>query len=197
MIVPVALSMSCAMEAAPSGGSGIGETDQAAKAGARLTRYLMNVCTRWSWSVAGTSCAEWSFDRLYTTCPNCESYTGAFEGDLGFCATDGTAPLFRLYSQASTDHYYTASSYEMSVARDNYHYTLESSNYCGVFTTQVPGTCPVYRLYHGGAEHSDHLMTMSANERNSAVWNNGYVYDAPGSESIAFYMIPPNGSCPP
>jgi hypothetical protein len=120
---------------------------------------------------------------------------GAYEGDLGFCATDGNASLYRLYSSASSDHYYTASSYEMSVARDSYHYALESSSYCGVFTTQVAGTCPVYRLYSGGA-NTDHLMTMSANERNNAVWNAGYVYDAPGPDSIAFYMIPPNGVCP-
>jgi len=91
------------------------------------------------------------------------------------------APLYRLYSAAAGDHFYT-----MSAAERNNAVTADGYTYEGiaayVFSTQVAGSVPLYRLYSAAA--GDHFYTTSAAERDRAAAADGYHY-----EGIAAYVF--------
>ncbi|MCE9671479.1 hypothetical protein LY474_27100 [Myxococcus stipitatus] len=114
---------------------------------------------------------------------------------LGLLAASGTAlatpvPLYRLYSQRGTDHFYTTSWPEALNAIQRHGYTFEgTTGLC--HDTNEAGTIPLFRLYSGGA--GDHFYTASAEERDIAVAVHGYV-----SEGITCYVYPSNqgGTCP-
>ncbi|KAL0961334.1 hypothetical protein HGRIS_006291 [Hohenbuehelia grisea] len=88
-------------------------------------------------------------------------------------------PLLRGYSRLNKDHFYVTSQEEMNAANG---YALKQSP-GRVFTTQVPGTVPLFRLRN--AAGLDHLYTANETERDDSVANNGYVY-----EGVTAYIFP-------
>ena len=94
-------------------------------------------------------------------------------------------PLYRSWSAAATDHFYSTSSTE-GIA-PNGAYTLEGI--AGrIDTVQGPGEQPLYRLYSNGQQ--DHFYTISAAEANLA---EGLGY---AMEGVIGYVPPWTGSCP-
>lgn len=73
-------------------------------------------------------CLKGNGKRLYTLDPGCEG-AGPQEGILGYVAGDascGAVPLFRLFSGASQEHFYTTSEAERDNAVAMYGYTYEA-----------------------------------------------------------------------
>ncbi len=141
-------------------------------------------------------------DHFYTTdrgeVSRAEEGEYRYESVAGTCLTgpttiDGsTATKFiRMYNLATTDHFYTTDEMEASKAEEN-GYVREDFNQCYVFTTQVPGSCPIYRLWN--AKIGDHFYTMSRREVQSAETASDPYYTY---EWIAGFMYPYNSTtCP-
>lgn len=73
-------------------------------------------------------CLKGNGKRLYTLDGNCEG-AGSMEGILGYVADDaacGAVPLYRLFSGAKSEHFYTTSEAERDNAVAMYGYTYES-----------------------------------------------------------------------
>lgn len=101
-----------------------------------------------------------------------------------------TLPLYRLHNPAIADHLYTTSATERDDAIRNLGYVDEGVA-CLVFrrTNDVARIHPLYRLHH--AQNTDHLYTMSDDERDMAIRHLGFVF-----EGVAGYVYPvghPNG----
>ncbi len=92
-----------------------------------------------------------------------------------------TTPLYRLYSAAQGDHFYTTSASERdtAIARDGY---VSESVTGYILSAQVAGSMPLYRLY--SATQGDHFYTTSASERDTAAASDGYKY-----EGVAGYVF--------
>jgi hypothetical protein len=93
----------------------------------------------------------------------------------------GTVPIFRYYSRnSSQDHFYTSNLNELGNGSNS------GSVFEGVaffaYTTQVPGTVPVYRYWHTGNSNGDHFYTLNQSDVSS---DPTYLYEA-----IAFYAYP-------
>ena len=97
-----------------------------------------------------------------------------------------SVPFRRLYSNAGTDHFYTANEAEALNAASALGYAMEGPP-CNIFTQQCEGTVPLYRLYNGGIV--DHFYTTNAAEKDNAVANLQYTF-----EGIAGYVYP-NAEC--
>jgi hypothetical protein len=111
-------------------------------------------------------------------------------GDSFWCgpATGSTPdPLYRL---RNNDHLFTTSFDEVISAIQNYGYIYEGIA-AKCFTSQQPGTEPLYRL--NGTRVTDHFYTTSEQEAEIAVVQYGYV-----REGIACYVYgsQASGSCP-
>lgn len=102
----------------------------------------------------------------------------------------GGVPLFKLVLQNSgrLDHFYTTDWNEAQAAHVAGYDQYGPAASC--FTTQVPGTVPLYRLY--ASAQVDHFYTTSDYEANQAA-QYGYV-----REGIACFVYPDNvaGTCP-
>ena len=92
-----------------------------------------------------------------------------------------TIPLYRVFSLAAGDHFYTTSAPDRNNAIDHLGYKDEGVA-AYIYTSDECGGEPLFRLYNSNAK--DHFYTMSAAERDSAV-GLGYV-----SEGIAGYALP-------
>ncbi|KAJ7817791.1 hypothetical protein B0H13DRAFT_1606113, partial [Mycena leptocephala] len=90
--------------------------------------------------------------------------------------TCGTSivPLYRMYSGANFDHFYTTSASEVITAVENDGYVLEGVS-AAVFPTQQGTTLPLYRLHSAGTH--DHFYTSIANDRDFLTTNNGYKWE--------------------
>ncbi|TMQ15134.1 MAG: hypothetical protein E6J90_25895, partial [Deltaproteobacteria bacterium] len=86
-------------------------------------------------------------------------------------AGTGRKPLYRSYSGATGDHFYTTSLPEHQNAVAHLGYTDEGIA-CWVPAAAGPVTVPLYRSYHPGA--SDHFYTTSLPEHQNAVAHLGY-----------------------
>lgn len=90
----------------------------------------------------------------------------------------GSVPIFRYFSRnGSKDHLYTANINEKGNG-SNSDYIFEGIAFFA-FSTQVPGTVPVYRYFHPGANLGDHFYTLNQSDVSG---NPAYSY-----EGIAFY----------
>ncbi|KAF7291255.1 hypothetical protein MIND_01269300 [Mycena indigotica] len=88
-------------------------------------------------------------------------------------------PLYRKYKTAGYDHMYTA---DLGEYNANNGWTQEGVRAL-VFTTQVPGSVKLYRLWSGVA--IDHLYTTDKSEGDKATQTGGYVY-----EDASLYVYP-------
>jgi Repeat of unknown function (DUF5648) len=109
-------------------------------------------------------------DALYTTSSQ-EMQTSGYkvEGLAGKCFSSqvaGTIPLFRMYNQQETDHFYTTS-VKQSEAAKTAGFRGEGV-LCYVYAEQVAGSCPLYRLY-SGTPATNHLYTLSRAEVEAAI----------------------------
>jgi uncharacterized protein DUF5648 len=110
-------------------------------------------------------------------------------------------PLYRFWSAFYGDHFYTVAPCQRSAAVPacNGNDYVQGVDYFGggwryefiqtfVYNIQVPGTQPLYRMWHGGI--GDHFYTMSLAEYNAVWW-----YTKEGPEA---YLIPvgASGLCP-
>lgn len=103
----------------------------------------------------------------------------------------GTVPLYRYYSAAVIDHFYTTNAKEIGTTTPgqsgNHGYKSEGvTGYC--FPKPTPGTVPLYR-YFGGP--SDHFYTTNSREIGTTtpgVSKRGYT-----SEGVACWVIPYHG----
>ncbi|HEX5741792.1 MAG TPA: hypothetical protein VFY17_09610 [Pilimelia sp.] len=112
----------------------------------------------------------WSTPAAAGTGPTATEVAGAAAAER----VSATIPLYRLYSAAQTDHFYTTSWEEATNAFNNLGYTYEGV--AGkVLPSAGPGTVPLHRLYHGGA--GDHFYTTNWNEAVNAFNNLGYTYE--------------------
>jgi len=112
----------------------------------------------------------------------------------------GSVKLRRYWNARISDHFYTTDALEGQKAVSIGY--VDETNTPGydpwVYTTQVSGTCPVYRLWSKEGKE-DHFYTMSPSERDAAVSLPGcgfpcYPYKY---EGIAFYAYPYNQpNCP-
>jgi hypothetical protein len=112
------------------------------------------------------------------------------EGVAGSCypaAGVGTRPLYRLYSAAGHDHFYTADPAERDLAVTTHGYADEGIA-CWIPEDERAGSCPLYRMW--SAALSDHFYTPSQLEVQSAA-GLGYVY-----EGVAGRLMQ-DGGCPP
>lgn len=102
---------------------------------------------------------------------------------MPFDTGGGDSSLYRLYAGAVGDHFYTTSWQERDIAIVTHGYVYEGIA-CYVFAGQVPGTCPLYRLW----SDSDHFYTLSWAE----ALNSRYSY-----EGVTGYLYAPGfGACP-
>jgi len=105
------------------------------------------------------------------------------------CAQPASSlPLYRLYKGApQTDHVYTTSASEVT--------TLEASGYAFdrvdgyVFTTQVNGTVPFYRLHKTTGSDTEHRYTISASARTTLL-NAGWTQDTFTAYVFPTYVNP-------
>ncbi|MGC5169265.1 hypothetical protein ACLQ2Q_01295 [Microbacterium sp. DT81.1] len=100
--------------------------------------------------------------------------------------TEGAVPVYRFYSDVYKGHFFTTSASErdMIIARWPTIWTYEGPRY-NAFTTQVPGTVPLYRFW--SEQYHGHFYTSSAAERDHviATWPDVWT-----SEGIAYYVYP-------
>jgi hypothetical protein len=105
-------------------------------------------------------------------------------GGVETTQVDVSVPLFRLWTQATDNHFYTIDPTERDQFKANwYQYeTIAGYVYNDDFGNpdRPPGLYPVYRLYKESI--NDYLYTMS-DERAAAMQEHGYV-----SQKIAWYM---------
>lgn len=79
-------------------------------------------------------------------------------------------PLYRLYSVAATDHFYTTSAVERDSAAAGAYQYEGIAGY--IFPTEECGAIPLFRMYNPGV--LDHFYTTSAGETDFAA-GGGYV----------------------
>lgn len=114
----------------------------------------------------------------------------AFEGDATFLwATQesNTVPMYRMFNQNVTDHFYTIDENETTEALSQGYIFDITSHIAGyVYPYSICGASPIYRLY--SASQSDHFYTQDYAEASSA---QGYLI-----EGIAGFALLPsaNGS---
>ncbi|KAJ3900373.1 hypothetical protein F5879DRAFT_422871 [Lentinula edodes] len=118
----------------------------------------------------------------------------SFDGNSAFLWSTpqpGTIPLFRLYNENSTDHFYTMSSDELPemMARGWAYDTAPNHTAGYVYPFSICGAAPIYRLFNPTI--TDHFYTMDIAECQSAAKDNGYQ-----DQGIAGFAILPsaNGS---
>ncbi|CAJ0920647.1 unnamed protein product, partial [Mesorhabditis belari] len=117
----------------------------------------------------------------------------AIEAQMGFigtskdCDCPGIVPLYRMWSDSASDHFYTTSVDEMNKAVQDDHYKLEGTmGYC--MSAPGSGLLPLYRFWDGKAQ--DHFYTNNENEKNSVIANlPAYRY-----EGIQCYVWQSNGN---
>ena len=88
-------------------------------------------------------------------------------------------PVFRLWHQATGDHFYTMSTKQRDDAVALYGFVFETVAW-QMYEQVVPGTVPLHRLFNGAV--TDHLYTISDAER-VQVMTGGYV-----DEGVAGYV---------
>ncbi len=95
-----------------------------------------------------------------------------------------TVPLYRLLKTGTGNHFYTTSATERDNAVNHLGFKYEGiAGY--VFSTQVTGSIPLYRLVLATSTVLDHFYTTSAAERDNAVKTYSYKY-----EGIQCYVLP-------
>lgn len=98
-----------------------------------------------------------------------------------FRMADPPKPLYRYYSPALEDHFYTLNWNELGYG--NGVYSFESIT-CNIYDIKVKGTVPLYRYYYGNSKTGDdHLYTTNWSELQNG--KNGYVF-----EGVAGYVYP-------
>ena len=113
---------------------------------------------------------KWFGDPNYTP-PTCDAQV------------TGTACVWQLQG-ASDSNFLTSNNVERDNAVYDSQYAYEGTPFY-VYTSQEPGTVPVYRL----KLTNEHYYTISATERDTLLQNSQNVY-----EGIAFYVYPPNAA---
>ena len=106
-----------------------------------------------------------------------------------FFRHSGLTALYRYWKPAISDHFYTTNIAEIGTSASglvgHHGYTSEGIQ-CLLYTSQVPGTVPLYRYWNGA---NDHLYTTNANEIGTTtpgvLGNHGHT-----SEGIAGYCFP-------
>ncbi|QQS23067.1 hypothetical protein IPM19_00660 [bacterium] len=128
---------------------------------------------------------QWNFEQIDHFYSNNSAETAPGykeEQPLGYLINNAdqvTVPLYRYYSAALTDHFYSVS--------DEAPAGYANEGILGyVFVSHREGTVPIYRLYRHEMSplNGDHLYTTSASERDLAA-QFGYVY-----EGIEGYVCP-------
>ena len=95
-----------------------------------------------------------------------------------------TVPLYRLLKTGTGNHFYTTSATERDHAVNHLGFKYEGiAGY--VFSTQVTGSVPLYRLVLATSTVLDHFYTTSAAERDNAVKTYSYK-----DEGIQCYVLP-------
>jgi hypothetical protein len=90
----------------------------------------------------------------------------------------GSIPFYRLFSVGTDDHFYTTDLNEATNAAAHDGYQMEGVA-CYVFGAQPANTAPLFRLWNGhDPKHKDHFYTTSSEERDLAVAQDGYAYEA-------------------
>ncbi len=94
----------------------------------------------------------------------------------------GTAPVYRLVSSTTIDHFYTMSAAERqnAVAQDGYR---DEGVACYAYQNPVVGSVPLFRAYN--PKSGDHFYTTSAAERDNAVNNLGYQNEGTAANVLA------------
>ena len=123
---------------------------------------------------------------FFLSFPNFVQWNFIDEGTEGYLSpkeVPGTVPLYRLYKDGGTKHYYTADAKDKRRAmREGY--TFE--NIVGyVSTTQTTGTTPLHLLYRAtnGKTRDDHFYTIEEDEKYGAIHKYGYT-----DQGIACYV---------
>jgi hypothetical protein len=93
-----------------------------------------------------------------------------------------TAPLYRLASTTTIDHFYTMSGTERSNAITQFGYRDEGIA-CYAFQNPTGGSVPLLRAFH--PRNGDHFYTTSVAERNNAVTNLGYQDEGTAAHVLA------------
>ena len=111
-----------------------------------------------------------------------------FEGIEGYLipppfSPKGTMRLRHLIRQRDGENFYTASSTEAADAENQLGYK-ETDILGSVWTKQIEGTVPLYRLYRAGGR-DDHFYTISETEKNAAIKKSGYRF-----EGVVGYVFP-------
>lgn len=113
-------------------------------------------------------------------------YTQNFASYPRAVSAPAQVPIFRFYSPAYRGHFYTASEAERDMIRTRWPdvWNYEGSAYTA-FTTQVPGTVPLYRFW--SAQYTGHFYTADAGERDEVIrrWPGIWAY-----EGVAYYVYP-------
>lgn len=110
--------------------------------------------------------------------------------ELSAAAAPGVVPVYRFWSERYNAHFYTASLEERNRVAATWPdvWKYEWVAY-GAYTTQVPGTVPVYRFW--SATRYAHFYTTSLDEKREVErrWPDVWSY-----EGITFYVYPENST---
>lgn len=128
---------------------------------ATITRYLRSYNSRTDYHFFTTSQSE--FQNAVTRL----GYRDETTGQPGFAVATGpvasTHAIHRLYNPNNNRHYYTANTFERDfLVSLGYRYEKDEGY---IFTTQVPGSTTIFRLYNNNS--GTHLLTESASQMNA------------------------------
>lgn len=135
--------------------------------------------------------SKYERDSILYTYP---SSTWRFEAEgfsgvkLTSCDSSGAKRVYRFWSDAYQNHFYTISETEKNNVINNYpdeiwRYEIEA--YCA-FTSQQPGTLPIYRFWSD--TYNSHFYTISETEKNNIIAN--FPTKVWRLETIAYYTYP-------
>ncbi len=165
-----------------------------------------NLLTSTSYDVAMTQTVSGNPPNVATFCNPTQQTQNLQPGEtrplsFGIKPPSATTPLYRIYGYydyrgnpyVATDHFYTTNPNEVFNPAFAYGYlyyfpgttTVHEGNVVGyVYTSQAPGTVPLYRSYNGSLV--DHFYSLSSTEGPNAGW---------AEAGVTGYVYPPN-ACP-
>lgn len=121
-----------------------------------------NAVAKDGYNSEGTACFVYGFATYADEGTACHVFAGQVAG---------SAPVYRLRSSTTIDHFYTMSAAERqnAIAQDGY---IDEGIACYAYPNAVAGSIPLFRVYN--PRSGDHFYTTSAAERDNAVNNLGY-----------------------
>ena len=146
---------------------------------------------------SGSYYVGWIIDRTNVVSEfnegNNVAYKASYKLNIN-SAPPAVIPVYRMYSPANKDHFYTTSYYEYTTTAVNFGYNQEGI-LVNMFNSPQTGIIPVYRMY--SPANKDHFYTTSYYEYTVTAVNFGYnqegilgyLYSSPQTGTIPIYRM--------